>query len=134
MSELNRRPHLNHASIVSGCGIGLGGAGSSTRGAARQPVQAVISFSACISDQERCVSVANSVPGVHALARSPADAHLLWLGAEPQWNTAELAADFAALPVLKSNSPIRTWQLGELYSEISEDGCSSASMSPRSSH
>ena len=43
------------------------------------------------------------------------------------WDTAELAAAIAALPVLDSDSPIRTWQLDDAHEDVDEDACSAAS-------
>ena len=47
--------------------------------------------------------------------------------AGPEWDAAELAAAIAALPVLDSSSPIRTWQLDDLHDDIDGEACSAAS-------
>ena len=44
-----------------------------------------------------------------------------------EWDAAELEAAIAALPVLDSSSPIRTWQLDDLHGVVDEEACSAAS-------
>ncbi len=61
-------------------------------------------------------------------AWSEANAHTLLVSAAGlEWDAAELAAAIAALPVLDSDSPIRTWQLDDAREDTDEDACSAES-------
>ncbi len=56
------------------------------------------------------------------------NAHTVLLSAAGlEWNAAELTAAIAALPVLDTDSPIRTWQLDDVPEDTDDDAYSAAS-------